>query len=107
MIYKSGLLDYLMSLEDVKTIILFGSFVRSDWYADSDIDLFICGDIRDINLLKFEKILNREIQLFSCNNIRELRKFPEKLLRNVIKGIIIKGNIDFIRVRINENYQFA
>lgn len=33
-LYDSGFLNHLSSLKTAKTIILFGSFARSDWYKD-------------------------------------------------------------------------
>ena len=44
-LHECGLLDYLTSLEEAKTVIIFGSFSRGDWYKESDIDVFIYGDV--------------------------------------------------------------
>lgn len=91
-LYKSGLLDYLCSLENVKTIILFGSFVRGDWYKDSDIDIFIYGE-SDLSLGKYLSKLKREIQVFSGKDEKDLKKFGAPLLKNIIKGVTLKGDI--------------
>mgnify|MGYP001559114311 CR=1 FL=1 len=40
-LYASGFLNHLASLPKARTVIIFGSFARSDWYSGSDIDLFI------------------------------------------------------------------
>ena len=78
------MLDYLCSLENVKTIILFGSFVRGDWYKDSDIDIFIYGE-SDLSLGKYLSKLKREIQVFSGKDEKDLKKFGAPLLKNIIK----------------------
>ena len=46
-LHRSGLIPKLLSLKNAKTIILFGSIVRGDWYKDSDVDIFVLGDISD------------------------------------------------------------
>ncbi|MFH1589176.1 MAG: nucleotidyltransferase domain-containing protein [archaeon] len=91
MLHQSGLLNHLYSLENTKTIIIFGSFSVGFWHSESDIDLFIYGNNKNLNLYKYEKKLGREIQLFSCNNFKELRKYHGKLAANIIKGDFIKG----------------
>jgi predicted nucleotidyltransferase len=100
-LYDSGLLNHLSSLPKVRTIVLFGSFARSDWHRDSDIDIFIYGEPEGLRLAKYEMKLHRDIQPFICRNLKELRKFGEGLIRNIIKGNLIKGNMDFVRVGIN------
>ena len=100
-LYESGLLNSLSSLEKAKAVILFGSFARSDWYKNSDIDIFIYGNPEGLNIANYELKLNREIQLFICHNKEELNKFSSGLIRNIIKGNLIKGDIDFIKVEAN------
>jgi predicted nucleotidyltransferase len=91
--YQSGLLDYLSSSEGIKSAIIFGSFSRSDWHNESDIDIFVYGDDKNLNLGKFQKKLNHEIQLFSAKNSSDLKKFGPGLLKTIIKGINVKGDI--------------
>ena len=100
-LYDSGFLNHLASLQKAKTVIIFGSFARSDWYSNSDIDLFIYGGTEGLKLAKYEVKLNREIQVFACNKKEDLHKFGEGLIRNIIKGNIVKGDLDFVRVVIN------
>lgn len=92
-LYDSGLLDHLTSLKKAKTVIIFGSFTRSDWYKNSDIDVFIYGDPEGLNIGKFELALHRDIELFIGKDKKELKRFGAGLLRNIIKGNIIKGDI--------------
>jgi len=95
--YETGFLNHLMQLK-ARTIIIFGSFARWDWHDKSDIDVFIYGNDSDFEQGKYELKLGRQIQIFNCRNTRQLRKFDSKLLRNIVRGETIKGNIDFIEI---------
>lgn len=92
-LYKIGLLNHLCSLKKAKIIILFGSFSRSDWYKNSDIDIFIYGDSEGLNIWRYEIKLNKDIQLFIFRNKYELSKLRKDLINNIIRGYIIKGDI--------------
>ena len=87
-LYESGLLNYLSSLK-AKTVVLFGSFNRSDWDAESDIDIFVSDEV-EINIGKYEKMLKRDIQIFATDNFEKLGK---PLLRNIVTGNTLKGKI--------------
>ncbi len=100
-LYQSGFLNHLSSLKKVKTVILFGSFSRSDWYKHSDIDVFIYGNPEGLKVSNYELKLHKDIQLFICQNKKEINKLGEPLINNIIKGDIIKGELDFIKVDIN------
>lgn len=100
-LYEIGLLNHLGSLQKAKTVILFGSFSRSDWYKNSDVDIFIYGDPEGLKIVDYEIELHRNIQLFICQNKEELAKLGKGLIKNIIKGNLIKGNLDFMEVRIN------
>ncbi|MBU2638003.1 MAG: nucleotidyltransferase domain-containing protein [Nanoarchaeota archaeon] len=101
MLYECGLLNHLASLEKANTVILFGSLARWDWYSKSDIDIFIYGEPEGLSIAKYEIKAKREIQLFICRNKKELKKLGNGLLRNIIKGIVIKGDLGFVEVGIN------
>lgn len=90
-LHESGLLNYLSSFP--ATVIIFGSFSRWDWYQNSDIDIFLYGNTKDIYVGKFKSKLNRKIQIFSGQNQQDLKKMGPALLKNIIKGTTIKGNI--------------
>ncbi len=92
-LHGSGLLNHLTSLKGIKAAIIFGSFSRWDWYAESDIDLFIYGDLKGLELGKYQFKLHREFQLFTGKNEKDLKRYGPGLLRNIIKGISIKGSI--------------
>ena len=100
-LYETGFLNHLHSLKKAETVILFGSFARWDWYKDSDIDLFIYGDPEGLKTGKYEIKLHRDIQLFICKDQKELKRFGKGLIRNIIQGDIIKGNIRFLEVGLN------
>ncbi len=95
---KSGLLAHLIGLPNAQTIILFGSLSRWDWYQKSDIDLFVYGDVKGFDQGTFRAKLHREIQVFACENKADLKKYSPELLRNIVKGYVIKGGIDFVKV---------
>ena len=97
----SGFLKHLSELPKAKTIILFGSLSRWDWYKDSDIDLFILGNSEGLKEGEFSKKLHRDIQIFSYKTKRELEKLNQGLLKNIIGGFKIKGNLDFLEVKPN------
>ena len=100
-LYDIGLLSQLGSLKKAKTVILFGSFSRSDWYKNSDVDIFIYGDTEGLKVANYELKLHRDIQLFICRNKKDLAKLGKGLIKNIIEGNLIKGNLDFIKVDIN------
>lgn len=100
-LYTSGFLTHLSSLPKAKTIILFGSFSRSDWYKESDVDVFIYGDPEELNIARYESKLHKTIELFICENIEKLSEYSEGFIKNIIKGTLIKGDLDFIRVTPN------
>lgn len=98
---KSGLFHHLESLKKPKAIILFGSMSRWDWHKESDVDLFMYGDATGLKIGEFERKLGREIQVFECPDIESLSKLPIGLLKNVVRGEILKGNVDFAKVVLN------
>jgi predicted nucleotidyltransferase len=98
-LHKTGLLNHLSSLKKAKAVILFGSFSRSDWNQDSDIDIFIYGEPDGLKIAPYELKLHRDLELFICKNNDELKTYNEGLLKNIIRGHLIKGNLDFIQVK--------
>ena len=73
-LYESGLISHLLSLKDAKTVILFGSMAKGDWYKESDIDIFILGKPKEIEKNKYELKLHRDIQLHIFNTKKEINK---------------------------------
>ena len=98
-LYKSGLVNHLLSLEKVKTAIIFGSIAKGDWYKDSDIDLFIYGESKGIDKHKYELNLKHDIELHIFKSKQEIKKVRTGLIKNIVDGYIIKGSIqDFAKV---------
>ena len=93
-LHKSGLIPKLMSL-DAKTIILFGSMAKGDWYKDSDIDIFILGN-PDFDKHYYKLKLKKNIELHIFENKEEIKKVETGLIKNVINGYVIKGSIEEI-----------
>ncbi len=97
---ESGLLCYLASLEGAKVVILFGSFSRSDWHAESDVDIFIYGDNSNFEQGKYELKLKRDIQIHTASDKNDLRKI-NKMLPYIISGDFIKGSIEDLGVDVS------
>lgn len=99
---SSGLLEHISSIDEVKTAIVFGSFARGDWSKSSDIDLFLYGNSEYFEKGKFESILRRDIQLFSYDDYKKIRKeLDPKLIPNIINGFNVKGSLEPFEVIVN------
>jgi len=97
-LYDTGLLRKLQDLKNAKTVVIFGSFARSDWNANSDVDIFILGDAEDLRFGTLWSGLGfkgkaREIQVHSYKTIQDIGKIYSGLMKNVVKGHFVKGNI--------------
>lgn len=95
-LHKSGLLPALLSSKTAKTVILFGSISRGDWYKDSDIDIFILGDSPDFDTGIYERKLHKTIEIHLFKDREELQAVRSGLLKNVINGYVVKGQIQDI-----------
>ena len=88
---SSGLISEIISQMNPSCIILFGSIRKGESVQESDIDIFVESSLKkQIELRKFEKALNHNIQLFVENDINSLQP---NLFNNVINGIKIYGSI--------------
>ncbi|NOZ80424.1 MAG: hypothetical protein GXP63_02025 [DPANN group archaeon] len=87
-IEESGLLDVIDSSCMPNTIVLFGSVARGEDIKESDIDLFVEADQEHLVLKRFEKILQRRINLLFSTSFRGL---SNELKNNIINGIVLKG----------------
>lgn len=98
-LHKSGLIPKLSSLKSAKTIILFGSIAKGDWYKDSDIDIFVFGDITNFDKNLYELKLHKNIELHIFQNKEEINEVKTGLIKNIINGYVVKGQIqDFAEV---------
>lgn len=92
LIYESGLADFLEKEFAGGTIILFGSYSRGDDTIKSDIDLAIIGrKEKDIHLDKFEKLLERKININFYNSFKDIHK---NLRENIFNGFVFSGGIE-------------
>jgi len=91
LIYECGFADILEEEFPGATIILFGSFSRGDDTSASDIDIAIIGrKEKEINLEKFEKLLERKININSYSALKDVHK---DLRENICNGIVLVGGI--------------
>ena len=87
-LHESGLIEYLWEKLAPEVIILYGSHAKGESIENSDIDIFIMGKEKKIDLNKFEKRLNNEIHLMFNKDIKHM---PKELKNNLINGTILKG----------------
>jgi predicted nucleotidyltransferase len=92
-LHQSGLIAGLISLKNAKTIILFGSIAKGDWYKESDIDIFIYGSSEGLEKEKYEKKLRKSIELHVFESKKEIKEVKTGLINNVINGYLIKGQV--------------
>jgi predicted nucleotidyltransferase len=95
-LYTSGLIQKLLSMESAKTIVIFGSMIKGDWYKDSDIDIFILGKSPDFDRKAYESRLGRDIELHVFHGERDMKDVKTGLLKNVMNGYLIKGSMQDI-----------
>ncbi len=91
-IYLSGLSDYLEEVLPGGTIMLFGSYCRGEDSNTSDIDIAVIE--RKDKLLKFEKyekMLNRKINVNFYNSWKDIHKH---LRNNILNGILLHGCVE-------------
>jgi len=91
-LYLSGLSEYLIKELFGSTIIVFGSYSRGEDTIKSDIDIAIIERRKkDINVEKFEKELNRKINILFYNSWKEIN---HNLKNNILNGIILHGSVN-------------
>lgn len=88
---NSGLIEHIKNSLMPKSIALFGSYQKGEDIEDSDIDLFVEIEQKDIDLSKFEKRLKRKVQLHFKDNFR---KYPAELKNNIINGTALEGYLE-------------
>jgi len=75
------------------TIILFGSLSKAETKKDSDIDLTVLAHKKDLDTRKFEKNLNRKVQIFWFKTISDIK--DKEFKTSVANGYLLKGRIKF------------
>lgn len=90
-IKKSGLLNFLKDRLMPRTVILFGSYSKGEDVEDSDVDVFVECSKEELDLSRFEKVLNRRIQLHFK---REFKEYPKELKNNIVNGMVLDGYLE-------------
>ena len=91
-IYISGLSAYLEKELAGATVILFGSYSKGEDTNTSDIDIAVV-ERKDkiLELEKFEKILNRRINVSFYDSWKSIHTH---LKNNILNGIILHGSVE-------------
>ena len=90
-LYSSGILNFLEEKTIPSSIVLFGSYSNGEDIESSDIDIFIESKEIVLNLNKFEKKLNRKINIYFKSNINLC---PKELRNNIANGMVLLGFIE-------------
>ncbi|OIO62264.1 hypothetical protein COY26_01700 [Candidatus Woesearchaeota archaeon CG_4_10_14_0_2_um_filter_33_10] len=91
-LYTYGLSDYLEEELAGATIILFGSYSIGEDTNTSDIDIAVIErKNKMIDIEKFEKILNRKININFYNSWKDIHKH---LKNNILNGITLHGSVE-------------
>jgi predicted nucleotidyltransferase len=99
------LITRLNKLGNIKLAFIYGSFARDEETSESDIDLFVVGDVDEKELLKnirpLEDMLSREINyaLFSEDEFKKRIKKKDPFITNLMKAekITIIGDVNEYR----------
>ncbi len=87
-LYQTDFLEYLEKELYPACIVLFGSASRGEDTETSDIDLFVQAKQEQLSLNKWEKVLNRKINILFETDTKSLG--PE-LLNNLANGTVLYG----------------
>ena len=92
-LHSSGIIDELWQKIAPEAIILYGSYAKGEAVDNSDIDLFAISKNAKKTILdykldkKYARIIGKEIHIIIDN----VKNIPDKLMNNLINGIILKG----------------
>jgi predicted nucleotidyltransferase len=89
----SGIIEYIQKEVLPSSIVLFGSGAKATFTKSSDIDIFVEAKETKLKLMKYEKKLNKKVNLLFEENIHNLSK---ELKNNIINGELLYG---FIRIK--------
>jgi len=89
-VYDSGLLAYLKEIFPLSTIVLFGSYSKGDDTERSDIDIAIFTNGKKLDLDKYEKKLDRPINV----EFIDFEKISKELKNSLINGLVLEGYIE-------------
>lgn len=89
LLYSTGLVDFLKENCMPNLIAFFGSASKGEDDEKSDIDIFIEGIEKKINLANFEKKIHRKINL----TFGQQKKLSKEFKESIANGIILFGAI--------------
>ena len=87
-LHDCDLIDFLWQKLAPKALILYGSQAKGESIEGSDIDIFVIGKEKEINIEEFEKKLKKKVHLMFSDNVKNI---PAELKNNLINGTILKG----------------
>ncbi len=87
---ETGVIEHIQKDALPSSIILFGSGAKATFTEKSDIDIFVESNEAKLDLTKYEKKLNRKINLLFEQNINSLSK---ELRNNIINSVVLYGFI--------------
>ena len=91
LIIQSGIVEEIVDIATPTSIVLFGSYEKGEDTEDSDIDIFIESAKFTFDKKKYEKILDRRIEIHQ--NIT-FKKLPEGLRSNIANGLVLYGFLE-------------
>ncbi len=92
LLYESQFVHFLSEKFPTATIILFGSYAFGEDTYDSDIDVAIIGSKeKNVDILKFERLLEHEIVLHFYDSFKNMDK---NLKSNILNGITLDGAVE-------------
>lgn len=94
-------LDYILKrelseLNDVKFAFLFGSYIKGDFKTDSDVDLYVIGDINEENLYKKIKITENKIGKEINYHLATAEEFKKNIKKSFFYEEILKNYLIII-----------
>ena len=92
-ILASGLIDFLEKELSPKAIILFGSAQKGTYHKDSDVDLFVQAERRQLNLQRFNAKIGHKVQLLFEKDLKDLNR---GLLENIYNGLVLAGKLEVL-----------
>lgn len=93
-ILESGVIDFLEKDISPKVIVLFGSVQKGTYHKESDVDLFIQAEYKQLDLSKFNKKIGHHVQIFFE---KDLKKLSKGLLENIYNGLVLEGRLEVIQ----------
>lgn len=92
LVYESGLADFLDKKFPGCAVILFGSYSLGEDTEKSDIDIAVIGSKRkEVDLAKFEKLLERNINM---QFYEDMKRIDKNLKSNILNGITLSGVVE-------------